>query len=137
MAKHPVTASDPNVESGATVGMFVENEYLLRLNIYNSPPTKLNLAACTSFKLGIGNLNSTSVLLESPNSEFQAGDWASWDLATGKICCRISTNNATLEAWLGSAVWKTAYLEVKATDPVGESTVAMFPVRILGTVFAD
>ena len=134
--KRVVDASNVNAASTTTQTLYVENLYLLRCNIYEnaSENTKLNLTAATSFKLGIGLLDSTP-MVQSLNSQFVAADWASWDVATGMICARINTDSSALETWLGTKEWASCYVEVKATDPVSESTICMFPVTIRNTVY--
>ena len=130
-SKRVVDASNIEAASTVTQTMYVRNLYLLRMKIYEdaSEDTKLDLSAVTSFKLGIGLLNATP-MTQSLNSQFVAADWASWDLATGQICARINTDSSPLETWLGTAEWKQAYIEVKATDPVSESTICFLPITI-------
>lgn len=135
-AKHLVLASNANAESNSVIAAYTDNEYLFRMNIFNDPPTKLDMTNVTSFKLGIGLLNATTPMVESDNTEFNVfGDWAETNVAAGLISCRVDTNSATLEAWLANAEWKQCYCEVKATDPIGDSTIALFPITIKNTLY--
>ena len=134
--KSLVTPADPNVVSTQTTQVYVENEYVLCLNIYNVPPTKVNLSGTVSYKLGIGYLDGVAPLLESNNAQFNIpGDWALVNPTNGLISVRVDTNNAALEADLGSDAYKSYYLEVKAQDAIGDSTVLLCPITVFNTVY--
>jgi len=127
-----------NSSTGVTTGVispsiFRNNEYLLKIKLYNVYPTEYDVSAIADWKNGIGNLGTTSnPLVESNNASINTEGWA--NTTSGNITVIVNTHSTTLDADLGTLDQKLYSNELKGDNV---TTIAQFDIFVHNTVYED
>ena len=126
--------SDGTTSSVTTPKIFTNNNYTLKIQLYNIYPAVYDLSGVTVWKCGIGNLGGTAApYIESLNADFNLDPWA--DPTNGKISIAIDSNSATMEADIGSKVFKIYYIEIRDISGANEITISLNKIYGASTVY--
>lgn len=126
------------VTSLATIPEFFRNNEhtIFRLYVYSdaSTSTESNLSTIASYSGKIGKLGSTA-LMTAANATFNlAADWASADVAHGKICFWINSGGTAIDTDLGTVESKQYYCSIVGTDADSDDrTIVQFAVQLNNT----
>jgi len=126
--------SDGTDDSVVTPAFYTNNNYTLKIHLYNQFPTVFDVSSIVQWKCGIGNLGGTAApFIEAVNADFNLDAFA--DTANGKISIAIDSNSSTMEADLGSKILKIYYLEIKGTSGTDDITISLNKIYGKSTVY--
>lgn len=135
-----VNASRTQITSSAgtslkTKPIFVyKDQILIKWTVTDDSGNAVNLTGSTfEFKI-ISEYSTQLNLTTSANSSFVSGDWASWSLSGGKICCRVDMNKGAIATWLAGGASDTAYCGLWATITGKSYLLAQFDCTIKNSI---
>jgi len=91
------------------------NDYLLKLQVYDDAPTAANLSAIntSSWQYDLGLLGTAPVITLDSTS-FNTDGWA--NTTAGKITVNINTHSTSLTTAIGTDKYKTYYQQITGLD---------------------
>lgn len=122
-----------NGNSGSTtsdvpvVTVFRDNLYEFDIQLYNVWPATYDVSEVGTWKMGIGNLNSTP-LVESTTIDVS-------NAASGHIIFDANLHSTTLDTAMGTTAQKTYYCEVNANSSSDATTICLFPLYVKNTLY--
>ena len=126
--------SDGTTDNVVTPAIYTNNNYVLKIQLYNTYPNVFDVSGIVTWKAGIGNLGGTAApFIEAVNADFNNDAWA--NTALGKISIDIDSNSTTMEADLGSKILKIYYLECKGNDGANDITISLSKIYGKSTVY--
>ena len=126
--------SDGTTSSVTTPKIFTNNNYTLKIQLYNIYNNTYDVSSITNWRCGIGNLGSTAApFISAVDADFNLDAWS--DPSTGKISVAIDTNSATIEADIGSKIFKIYYIEIKGTSGTDDITISLNKIYVASTVW--
>lgn len=129
--------SDGTNSNVVVPSLYIHNEYMILIQIYDDYPTVQDLSTLSTWKNGIGLVGGLTdpPLVETLDADINTDPWA--NSALGKISIIANTHATALVTAMGTSDTKQYKSELKGWDGTNYVTIALLPVYARNTVYED